>query len=269
MLLESLQFVVRIGRRVVVIQPRDHADVENVAGHTIDKSAAERLRGQRIAQRVNHRARFKAIVGKLPKLFDARGIDLRLASFVQSQARRGLFGQRAARTFAENDDARVNVGAGLVVRFRLAVVIESLIAGAHADDAVLVPEQLLAGKGGKDLRAGFLGLVAEPLGHFLQRRDVLTGVTQRRRHERRLDFSARSQKPQLVAGDRRLDGGTFAPIGQELVERAGIHYRTREPVISNLAALLDDQDLERAPGGLRQLSESNGSRQPRRTGAYD
>ncbi len=157
MLLHPLQLVVRIGRRILVVETGHAADVEHVARHPVDESAAERLGGQRISERVDDRAGFEAIVGKLPELLDAGRVDLRLASLVETEPRRGLLGKRSARSFAKHDDLREDVGAGLVVGFRLAVVIEALVAGAHADDALAVPQQLLAGKRREDLRAVLLG----------------------------------------------------------------------------------------------------------------
>ncbi len=267
MLFEPLQLVVRIGRRILVVQTGNHADVEDVAAHAVDEAAAERLRRQRISERVNDRARFETIVGELPQLFDARRVDLRLALRGEVQTRNGLLCERPTRALTEHDDLRKDVRAGLVVRFRRAVVIEAFVAGAHADDAIALPQQLLPGKRGKDLRAGFFRALREPDAHLLQRGDVLSVIVQRRRRKRRFDLAARRQEPEFVTGHRRFDRCTLAPLRQQLVERARIHHRAGDAVIADLGGFFDHEDLECASGLLREPAEPNRARQARRAGA--
>ena len=266
-LLHSLQLVVRIGRWVLVVETGHAADVEHVPSHPIDESAAERLGGQRISERMDYRAGFEAIVGKLPELLDARRVDLRLASLVETEPRRGLLGKRSSRSFAKHDDLRVDVGAGFVVGFRLAVVIETLVAGSHADHALLVPEQFLARKRGEDLRAVLLGDFSQPLGEFLKRRHVLAVVAQRGRGERCLELCPRGEKPKFVASDGRFHRGVRAPIRQQLVERPRIHDGARNPMVADLATLFDHEDLQGSPGCLGQLPEPNRSGEARWPGS--
>jgi hypothetical protein len=115
MLFVALQLVVRVGRRILVVQTGHHADVEDVGAHAVDEAAAERLRRQRISQRVNHRARFETIVGELPQLFDACRVDLWFSLRGEVQTRNGLLCERPARALTEHDDLRKDVGAGFVV----------------------------------------------------------------------------------------------------------------------------------------------------------
>ena len=113
------------------------------------------------------------------------------------------------------------------------------------------------------------GDVAEPLAYLLQRRDVFAVIVERWRSERRFDFSARRQEPELVGGDGRLDRRFLAPVRQQLVERARIHHRAGQPVMSDLSAFLDDEDFERASGRLRELTESNSAGKARRARSYE
>ena len=167
MLFHSLKLVVGIGRWISVIQTGDETDVENVGRHAIDESAAEGLRRERIPQRMNDCPRLETIVRKLPELFDAGGVDLRLASLVKIQTRHGLLCKASARSFTEHDDFRHDIRARFVIRLGLTVMVEPLIAGTHADEAILVPKQLLTGKGRKNLRGVLLGDVAQPFTELL------------------------------------------------------------------------------------------------------
>src|ERR1700730_6495841 len=49
---EFLEFGVRFELRILVVETDDEPDIPNVAGHRVDESAAERLVGERLAQRV-------------------------------------------------------------------------------------------------------------------------------------------------------------------------------------------------------------------------
>src|SRR5580700_2669956 len=211
---------------------------------------------------------FESIVRQLPQLFDSGCIDLRLASDIEAEPRLCLLGKRASWPFAEHDDLRENIGSGFVVRFWVAVVIEPLISGAHADHAIFVPEQLLPGKSWKDLRAARLGLIAEPNAQLLQGRDVLAVIVQRWRRKRRGDLAAPGEEPQFVAGNRRLHGCAVAPRWKQLVKRARVHHRTRKPVVSNLAAFFNHEDLERATCLPRELTEPNCPGKTGRTGTH-
>src|SRR5205814_3928281 len=68
MQLETLELVMRIERRVLVIETDDQADVDDAVAHAVDERAAERVEIERPAHRVNHGAGGEAIVGKLPQL---------------------------------------------------------------------------------------------------------------------------------------------------------------------------------------------------------
>ena len=53
-LFELIEEPVRVGERVVIIEPDDETDVEQVVLHPVDEAAAEGVVGQRIAERVHH-----------------------------------------------------------------------------------------------------------------------------------------------------------------------------------------------------------------------
>ena len=62
----------------------------------------------------------KAIVGKLPQLFHAERVDLRIFSGVEIEKSGELLRHRAAGTLGEDGDLGANVDARFVVGFALA-----------------------------------------------------------------------------------------------------------------------------------------------------
>ena len=260
MRLVSLKIVVRVGRRVLVVEPGDQADVQNVVCHPVDEAAAERLVRQRESERVNdhpgrHRARFAP-----PNLFHASRVRHRIAILVERQFRDRLLGEGSPRALGENHDFRHEIGAGFVIRFRFAVVVDSFIADAHADDARIVPQQLLSRKRWKDVGAEFLCDTAHPFRQLLQTRDVLAVIFHHRRHERTWDGKLPGVRhvPHRVARHRRLERRLLAPIGQQFVKAFRIDDRTGNSVIADVAALLDQHHREVVFAALlRELAQAN------------
>ena len=95
------------------------------------------------------------LLRNIPDFLHANGVDLRIASLIEMQFLDELLRERTAGAFGENRDLRVNVDSGLVVPFRLAVLVDALVAGANADDAVAFHQQLGAGKSGEDIDCRF------------------------------------------------------------------------------------------------------------------
>ena len=88
----------------------------------------QRPRADRVDQAVER-------LGDLPDLLDAELPDLRLAALGEVElADRGA-GQVAPAALGEDRRLGDDVGAGLEVAERLAVLAAALVAGAHADDA--------------------------------------------------------------------------------------------------------------------------------------
>ncbi len=89
---------------------------------------------------MNHRTGGEAPGGELPKLFHAGGIDLRFFPGIEPEFGDRLFCERSAHALTEDDDLRIDIRAGLVIRFVRAVMRDAFIAGTNADDAVALPE---------------------------------------------------------------------------------------------------------------------------------
>jgi hypothetical protein len=247
--LVAVEVVVRVGGRVGVVEPRHQADVDDVVAHRVDPAAAEGV-PQRRAQGVDHAARRQA-ARHAPELLDADRVHHRVAALVQAQAADGGLGERAARAFAQHHDLGHQVRAGLVVGLLLAGVRDALVADAHADHPVALPQQLLAGEGGEHVDPGFFRLGGEPLGQVRERPDVLAVVVERGRRERRRDLALVGEEPQRVAADRGVEAAGDVLAGEELQQRLGVDHGAREAVVADLAALLDhhDGDLRARRGG--------------------
>src|SRR5215475_3350025 len=249
-LFELVEEPVWVGERVVIIQPDDQADVQQVVPHPVNEAAAEGVVGQRVAERMHHEAWFDATFRRLPDLFHADRVDLRVAAFIEIELLDQLLSQRSARAFAEHGHLGEDVGAGLVILLRLAVLADPLVAGAHADDPiVLAVEQLGAGEFGNKHYVRRLDDGAEPADHLVQADDVFAVIPERRRDDRRSDLEAAGQIRNVFFADLGFERrAEFFVIGQQLRERAYVHNRARNNVRSNLAALLDHGDRDLAEG---------------------
>src|SRR5689334_2898060 len=93
MSLVTLKLCVWIDQRIFVIETRDVADVHDIVLHAVNPAAAIRRRVGRKTERVGDAAGRISIVRQLPKLFDADAVNLRLASFIESESLNELFGE--------------------------------------------------------------------------------------------------------------------------------------------------------------------------------
>src|ERR1700730_17987534 len=110
----SLKFVMRIERRIAIVETDDKSDVDDAVLHPVDESAAEGIGIERPAECVDHGPRREAVVRKLPELLHAERVHLRIFSGVKIEHPRELLTQRAARTFGDDRDLRANIDARLI-----------------------------------------------------------------------------------------------------------------------------------------------------------
>ena len=85
MLLEPLERQVRIEHRILVVEPADEPDREQAVRQRVDERAAELLRLQRVAHRVDDGARLQPILRHFPQFLDADRVDLRQPALVELQ----------------------------------------------------------------------------------------------------------------------------------------------------------------------------------------
>ncbi len=151
--------------------------------HRVDPGAADlpvlgrdlqRPRADRVDQAVER-------LGDLPDLLDAELPDLRLAILGEVElADRGA-GQVPPAALGEHRRLRLDVGARLEVAERLAVLAATLVAGAHADHAPVLDDQLRRRGLGEDVGAGLLGLALLKARQRRDRDDLVAVVLERRR----------------------------------------------------------------------------------------
>ena len=246
MQLEALQLVVRIERRVLVVETDHEADVDDAVFHPVDEGAAERVHVQRIAERVDHVAGRMAIFGKLPELLHAERIDLRILARVQIEDARQLLHARAARTLGEDRHLRAHVDARLEVRLRLSELVDAFVAGADADDAAVFDEDARGRELGEEIDAHLADDRTEPAHDLAERDHVVAVILERRRHGRTGETHRPrllGEIPELITGHRRLDrAAALEPVRHQLGDAARIHHRAGDPVRADLLPLLQDGD---------------------------
>ena len=209
----------------------------------------------------------------LPQLLQADAVALRVATFVELEARDQLAAEAAARALGEDRVLGVQLHAELEVRGRLAVLADAEVAGGDAAHvAAFAVQHLGRGKAGEDLDAERFGLRRQPAHDVAEADDVVAFVAEAigQQGMRRRRRAGLGEEEELVAGDRLVERrALFLPVGDQLVDGARIHDRAREDVRAGLRALLedDDRDLVRALGG--ELLEADRGGQPGRAGADD
>ena len=78
----------------------------------------------------------RCVLRHLPQLLDADRVELRLPPVVERQPAHQRLGQVAADAVAEDGHLGADVDARLEVGLAAAVLVDPVVAGAHADDAV-------------------------------------------------------------------------------------------------------------------------------------
>ncbi len=138
MLLERLQHMLRIEARVAIIESGNEAERNNIVFRAVNPRAAIFFRGQRITHRVDDFARLNAARRDFPQFLDSDSVSLRVAVFHQVEFFDELLRERSAGALGEHDDFRLDVVAGLEIRFWLVLLVNALIVRAHAGDAIAV-----------------------------------------------------------------------------------------------------------------------------------
>src|SRR5437763_15679325 len=146
-----LEFRVRIDQRVAIIETSHITNVQNAVLHSVNPAATiGPLIGWK-AQRVRDATRRITVVRQLPKLLHAETVNLRLASFIETESLNQLLRQRAAHAFAQHRNLGQQINARLEVSLLLPFLVDPLVTGTHANDLIILAvEHLGAGKSRKD-----------------------------------------------------------------------------------------------------------------------
>ena len=164
----------------------------------------------------------------LPDLLHAELPDLRLVAAQAEPVERDA-GEMALRSLGEDGDLRDEVGAGLEVRQLLSLAAASLVAGADADDAAVVDEELLRRGLGEDHRPALLRLLREVAAELREGEDPVAVVPHRRRRRDAERIALREDVDRLAVRPRRSSGGpaSGSPRRRGGAGRAGSRPRRR------------------------------------------
>jgi hypothetical protein len=114
MLLESLEYQIRIEHRILVVEPADESDRGKSVAGAVDEPAAELRLPQRVSQGVGNGAFRNAIGREFPKLLQAKGVELRQPPLVERQILHEPFREVSPDAVTENRDLRADVRSWLV-----------------------------------------------------------------------------------------------------------------------------------------------------------
>jgi hypothetical protein len=235
--------ILRVERRHVAVR-------DQIVLHVVEPHPVETAQDLRKLQSVDDASRLVLLRIDAPDLLDARLIGLRVDS-LEVEALDQLLGERAAHAFPEHGDLGEDVHAGLEGSLRLALLVHAHVAGAHADDAAALDEDLVARKTRIDLHAGRLGALRQPLCHLAERHDVVALLLEIGRHDGCGDPALRVEEPEGRVVAHVLGGKTLlVEVGDQLADRLRIHHAAREHVVAHVGALLEHQHR----GGLERIS---------------
>ena len=241
MRLPALEFLERAEPRILVVQPDHEAHSDLVVFHVVHERAAVGVVVQRPAGAVQHQPGLVARRVDLPQFLDADAVGLRVAPFVQLEARDQLPAEVAARALGEDGVLGVQFHAELEAVGRLAVLADAHVAGGHAlDRAVLVVEHLGGRETREDLHAQALGLLGQPACEVGQAQDVVAVVVEALGQQEigRAAGALLAGEEEDVLGHRLVQRrAQLLPVGKQLVQRARVHDRAREDVGAGLRAL--------------------------------
>ncbi len=278
--LELLRHQVRVVVGVLGVERRDEAVRHEVVLHVVEPHAPEGVQQLVGHHAVDHPAGLVLLRPDPPDLLDAGLVDLGIPA-VQVEAFDELLGERAAHAFAEHRDLGEDVHARLVGRLGLAVLVDAHVARAHADDAVALDEELVAGEAGVDLDADLLALLGEPLADVADRRDVVALLLEEGGIDRRAHGELRQEEVGHVVGADVLGRESLLDeVRHQLADGTRVDRCAREEVIAHRGAFLDHQHCRRLDGcaslalgalvvALDLLREVVGGRERCRAGSHE
>ena len=271
--LEALELFEWAQPRVPVVQADHVADGDLAAVGVVQERAAVGVAVQRPAGGVNHQTRLMPGRVDLPQLLDADAVGLRVLAFVQRVTRDQLAAEMAARAFGEDRVFRLQRHAALERRADAAILLDTHVAGGHADHFTVVAVQHLGcGEAGEDRHFQRLGLLRQPAGHFAQADDVVAFVVEALRQQRvgRAARAGFAEEQEFVTGDLLLQRcAALGPVREQLGQRARIHHRTRQHVRAWFGPLLQHAHRQLAAGFDRALAQADRGGQAGGAGADD
>ena len=189
--------------------------------------------------------------GKLPQLLDADTVGLRIAFAIQLKAANQLFGQRAARAFGQDHDLGFQIVARLKIGFLLAVLVDTLVVGAHAGHTSGFEQQLRAGESGEHRDPRLFDFAAQPLYELVNRDDIVAVVAHGRRRDGKLELAGAGQVVDRFLDHLGVERRFLFEVGQQLAHGTGIEERARKTMRAHLAGFLQQVNIFLAELGVR------------------
>ncbi len=222
MRLERLKQVVHRGRRVAIVEVDHEPDRDEIVAallvlHRVDPRATElpvlgcHLERPGLDERVDHA--IERLLD-LPHLLDPELPHLRLAALAEVELPDRGPRQVTPAALREDGDLRLDVGPGLEVAQRLAVLAPSLVAGAHAHHLAVLDDQLRGRGLGEHVGAALLGLALLEAGQGRDRDHLVAVVLEVRHHRDRhpeLALRPREQVDRLL-GHLAVGEALLAPV---------------------------------------------------------
>ena len=276
--LELLHQAVRVGRGIPVVEPHDEPHGPAVLIHPVDEPAAERLRIERMAHRVDHAPLRHAALGHAPDFLDSGRVDLGRAPFLKLELRGEALGQGAPHALAEHGDLGADVRPRLEIGLPVPVTVDSLVAGPHPDHPLPFEEPFDRRHRREHVGTRGFKEPSHPLFEIAEGDDVVPVVSKRGREERESDLPGSREVEEIVARDLALDRrALLLEIGDQLLERPRIEHAARDPMRSDLGGFLEHRDrnlaeplvLRRALVLLEELGQAQRAREARRAAAHE
>ena len=271
--LVALELLERRQVRVLVIQPDDVTDRDQIVLEVVDEAAAVGGVVHRPAGRVYHQAGLVVLGRHLPQFLQADAVGLGVGVAAQIELRLQLLAEVAATALGEQGVLGMQFHAGFVVGPLFAFAGQPHVAGRHTlDRAVLVVEDFGAGKAGIDLDTQRLGLFAEPLDDVAEADDIIAVVEETAGQQAVGDRATTGlrQEQHLVFRHRRVEGSPLRlPVRDQLGQRARVHHRARQDMGAEFGGLLDQADRVIVSFFGCQLLQADRRRQPGRAAADD
>jgi len=250
MRLVALELLERTDIRIAVTEICDHAEGNEIVFHVIEKAAAV---GAALLERPPRAVYYEPLTVLLrvdfPEFLDAETIVLSTAPGIEFEACDEVFAKVPAAAFGKERVLGVELHSRRIAVLVLATGRNTHVAGCDAlDPAVLVEQHLGRRKAGIDLGAKPLGLFRKPAAEVAEADDVIAFVVHGLGdHEARYANGAAlvAHHVDFVFRHRRVQRRTHGfPVGEELVERPRLEYRTGENVRADLRSLFDHADTQ-------------------------
>ncbi len=198
---------------------------------------------------------------------------LRITTFGQSELFDQLLAEMTPRAFGKKGVARVQFHPRLEILGRLAVFADADVARRHTPNrAILVKQNLPRRKAWVDLDAQRLGLLPQPADHVAQAHHVIAMIAEAvgQQPVRHLPGTPRRQKHEAIFAHFGMDGRALAlPVGQQFVDRPGVHHRPRQGVRADFGAFFQDADANVLATAGGELLDADRGSESRRTPADD